>query len=743
MDTDSDPPSDEDHADEDNANEDNANEDNADRPTGGARPGDVYTCPMHPEVRRGGPGSCPECGMALEPLVPRDEEGDDETADLQRRLLLAIPLAILLLAVSMGPLVGLPLSAWAPATTWRYLQLVLATPLVFWCGWPFLVKGLRSLRPLHPNMFTLIGLGVSMAYLYSLIAVLAPTWFPDSFRDQEGMVAVYFESAGMIVTLVLVGQVLEARARQRTGAALRELLELSAAVAHRLDEEGNEEDIPVEEVAKGDRLRVRPGEKIPVDGTVVEGSSSVDESMISGEPVPVAKEPGDEVIGATINGNGLVMRAELVGADTVLSRIVQMVAEAQRSKAPIQKLADQVAGIFVPLVVGCALVTFVVWSLWGPAPAMSHALVAAVSVLIIACPCALGLATPISIAVATGKGAQAGVLFRNAEAIEALRQVDTLVFDKTGTLTEGQPRVTGMELAEDAPVGEEELLALAAAVQRASEHPLAQAIVDTADERDIEPAGEVEDFSSSPGRGVSATAGGRRLLIGNQALFDADGVDPAPLADQAEEQRRQGRTAVLVAVDGQAAGLFAISDPIKENTPAAIRELREDGLTLVMLTGDNETTARTVAGELGIDAVIADIQPEDKAEKIKQRQAHGALVAMAGDGINDAPALAQAHVGIAMGSGTDVAMESAGVTLVRGDLRAILRARRLSRTTVRNIRQNLFFAFVYNGLGIPIAAGVLYPVFGLLLDPMIAAAAMSASSVSVVGNALRLRRKEL
>ncbi|MGE5347045.1 MAG: copper-translocating P-type ATPase, partial [Acidithiobacillales bacterium] len=591
------------------------------------------------------------------------------------------------------------------------------------------------------NMFTLIGLGVGVAYLYSLVATFSPGLFPASFRGEGGEVGTYFEAAAVIVTLVLLGQVLELKARSRTGAAIRALLGLAPKTARRLNNDGTEEDIPLDSVQPGDRLRVRPGEKIPVDGVVLEGSSAVDESMVTGEPIPVAKGPGDRVIGATINGTGaLVMRAEKVGAETLLARIVQMVAEAQRSRAPIQKLADVVAGYFVPAVVGVAVLTFVVWALVGPSPRMAHALIGAVAVLIIACPCALGLATPMSIMVATGKGATAGVLFRNAEAIEVMRKVDTLVFDKTGTLTEGKPKVASLTAAE--AFDETTLLRLAASLERGSEHPLAAAIVAGATERGLSLAA-AKSFASATGKGVTGTVEGRAVTLGNQALLHEQGVDPGPLAGTAESLRAEGQTVMFVAVDGKLAGLVGVADPVKGSTPEAIRQLHGEGLRLVMLTGDSRTTAGAVARKLGLDEVLAEVLPDQKAATVKKLQAEGRMVAMAGDGVNDAPALAQAQVGIAMGTGTDVAMESAGVTLVKGDLRGIVRARRLSRATMRNIKQNLFFAFVYNALGVPIAAGVLYPFFGILLSPIIAAAAMSFSSVSVVGNALRLRQVTL
>jgi Cu+-exporting ATPase len=697
-----------------------------------------WTCPMHPEIVRDEPGSCPKCGMALEPrTVAAEEEENPELVDMRRRFWVGVALTVPLVAIAMGKMIpGSPLVGLASHRTYGFIEMALATPVALWCGWPFLTRAVASVRTWNLNMFTLIGLGVFVAYTYSVVALLAPGIFPASFRSEHGDVGVYFEAAGTIVTLVLLGQVLELRARSRTGAAIRALLGLAPKTARRINDDGEEEDVPLEQVLVGDRLRVRPGEKVPVDGVVVEGASAVDESMVTGEPIPVSKSDGDSLIGATVNGTGaLVMRAEKVGADTVLSRIVQMVAEAQRSRAPIQKLADVVAGWFVPIVVLSAVVTFVVWSLFGPEPSLTYALVNAVAVLIIACPCALGLATPMSIMVAAGRGASAGVLFKNAEAIEVLRSVDTLVVDKTGTLTEGKPRLVDV-VAEG--IDEAKLLSLVAGLEKASEHPLAQAIVEGARERGAEP-GEADAFESVTGKGVRGTVGGHRVGLGNRAMMETLEVDVAALLERAETMRAKGQTAMFVAVDKQAAGLVAVADPIKASTPEAIRALREEGLRVVMLTGDSQTTARAVGDELGLDDVVAEVLPEQKAKVVADLQAEGRVVAMAGDGINDAPALAQAQVGIAMGTGTDVAMESAGVTLVRGDLRGILRARRLSQATMRNIKQNLFWAFAYNSVGVPVAAGALYPVFGVLLSPMIAAAAMSFSSVSVIGNALRLR----
>jgi len=697
-----------------------------------------WTCPMHPEIVREEPGDCPICGMALEPrTVSLEDEESPELARMTRRFWVSAALSLPVLVIAMGRHL---VAGWdSPALGW--IEMALATPVVLWGAWPFFVKAWRSVVHRSLNMFTLIGLGVGVAYLYSLVAQLFPGLFPDSFRGETGEVGVYFEAAAVIATLVLLGQVMELRARHRTGAAIRALLDLAPKTARQIDEEGNERDVALEDVQAGDRLRVRPGEKVPVDGVVEEGSSAVDESMVSGEPIPVEKTPGDRLIGATVNGSGsLVMRAEKVGAETLLARIVQMVADAQRSRAPIQQVADRVAAWFVPAVVVIAVLTFVVWGLFGPEPRMTHALVNAVAVLIIACPCALGLATPMSIMVASGKGASAGVLFKDAEAIEVLRDVDTLVVDKTGTLTEGKPKLVTVEaMGEGDPDG---LLRLAASLERASEHPLAEAIVAGAEEGEIELA-KVDGFGSLTGKGVRGDVEGREVALGNRALLEELGVSAEAVEERAEQLRGEGQTVMYVVVDGRLAGLLGVADPIKASTPGAIEELHRQGLAIVMLTGDSETTARAVAGELGIDEVEAEVLPEEKAAVVERLQKEGHTVAMAGDGVNDAPALARAEVGIAMGTGTDVAMESAGVTLVKGDLGGIVRARRLSEATIRNIRQNLFFAFVYNALGVPVAAGVLYPVFGLLLSPMIAAAAMSFSSVSVIANALRLRRLEL
>jgi Cu+-exporting ATPase len=701
-----------------------------------------YTCPMHPEIVRDEPGECPICGMALEPMtVTVEQEENPELVDMTRRFWVSAALTVPLVILAMGEFVGLSFDGLATPRTLGWLELALATPVVLWGGWPFFVRAWQSIVNRSLNMFTLIGLGVGVAFVYSVVATLVPDIFPASFRDAAGQVDIYFEAAAVIVTLVLLGQVMELRARGRTGEAIRALLGLAPKTARRLNADGTETDVPLELVAVGDRLRVRPGEKVPVDAVVIEGESAVDESMISGEPIPVAKQSGDRVIGATVNGTGsLVVEAERVGSDTLLSQIVQMVAAAQRSRAPIQKLADVVAGYFVPSVVLISIATFIVWALVGPAPAMGFAIINAVAVLIIACPCALGLATPMSIMTATGKGASFGVLFKDAEAIEVMREVDTLVVDKTGTLTEGKPRLVGVEST--GAFNEVALLGLAATLERGSEHPLAEAIVAGARERGVE-LGQTTSFESITGKGVVGEVGGRRIALGNAALLDSMGINPGMFAARAEARRRQGQTVMFVAVDNETAGIVAVADPIKETTPSAIEALHEEGVRIVMLTGDSETTAKAVAARLGLDDVVAGVLPDQKASTVKRLQDVGHIVGMAGDGINDAPALAQAQVGIAMGTGTDVAMESAGVTLVKGDLRGIVRARRLSRATMGNIRQNLFFAFIYNGLGVPVAAGVLYPAFGILLSPIIAAAAMSFSSVSVIGNALRLNRIEL
>ncbi|MGQ9471940.1 MAG: heavy metal translocating P-type ATPase [Candidatus Aminicenantales bacterium] len=698
-----------------------------------------WTCPMHPEVVRDKPESCPLCGMALEPAgVPADEE-NPELKVMSGRLKIGLSLAIPLILITMGDMLpGLAgLIHRIPDGVMKWLELLLATPIVLWAGWPLLERFWQSLVNKSPNMFTLIGLGVGVAYVYSVVASLLPQVFPPAFRNAEGKVAVYFEAAAVIVILVLLGQVLELRARGRTAASIKALLVLAPKTA-RLISDGEERDIPLEEVKPGDLLRVRPGEKIPVDGVVVEGSTAVDESMVTGEFMPVSKGPGDKVVGATVNGRGMiVIKAERVGAATLLAQIIRLVAEAQRSRAPIQRLADTVAGYFVQIVVAVAVITFISWAWLGPQPKMAHALINAVAVLIIACPCALGLATPVSIMVAMGKGASSGVLFRNAEAIEIMRKVDTLVIDKTGTLTEGKPKL--IEIKAVSGWREEELLAFAASIEQASEHPLAGAIIAAAKEKGVE-FKKVEAFSSFPGMGVRGVVNGHEIILGNITALELAGIDAEKIKTWAEKMRGEGQTVVFLAIDGQVAGLLGIADPVKETTLGAIAELHKEGIRLVMLTGDNRATAEVVAKKLSIDEVIAEVLPEQKVEKVKELQAQGRIVAMAGDGINDAAALAQAHVGIAMGTGTDVAMESAGVTLVKGDLRGIVRARKLSRATTRNIKQNLFWAFIYNSLGVPVAAGVLYPFVGLLLSPVFAAAAMSFSSVSVVGNALRLRR---
>jgi len=678
--------------------------------------------------------------MALEPVtVAISDEEDPELRDMRRRLAVALVLTLPLLVLAMGDLFpGRPVERLLGSGLARWLEMLLATPVVLWCAWPLLARAWSSVRTRHPNMFTLIGLGVTVAYGDSLMALFAPGAFPASLREADGSVAVYFEASAVIITLVLLGQVLELRARSRTGDAIRALFALAPDTARRLDGHGGEEDVPLAAVGVGDRLRVRPGEKVPVDGEVLEGASAIDESMITGEPLPVEKRAGDPVVGGTLNGTGaLVMEARRVGGETLLARIVGMVAQAQRSRAPIQRLADVVAAWFVPAVVGAAAVTFAIWLLAGPEPRFAHALVNAVAVLIIACPCALGLATPMSVMVATGKAAQAGVLFRDAEAIEVLRQVDTLVVDKTGTLTLGAPRVSAVEAASG--FGADEILALAAGLEAQSEHPLASAVVTHVRERGLAPA-PADAFSSVIGQGVRGTVASRQVALGNRALMERERVDASALAASADRHRGRGATVLFVAVDGHAAGLIAVSDPVKDTTPGALEALRAEGLRIVMLTGDSERTAAAVARTLGIDEVTAEVLPEDKLRAVERLQREGRRVAMAGDGINDSPALARADVGIAMGTGTDIARESAGVTLVKGDLSGIVRARRLSRATIRNIRQNLFFAFAYNAAGVPLAAGVLYPFTGLLLNPMIAAAAMSFSSLSVITNALRLRR---
>jgi Cu+-exporting ATPase len=702
-----------------------------------------YVCPMDPEVLETKPGPCPICGMALEPRTATlADERNPELEDMTRRFRASLALTVPLLLLAMGAMLpGHLVHRFLSPTAQGWIELLLATPVVLWGGWPFFERLWRSVRTGHLNMFTLIGLGTGIAWLYSLAAVLLPGAFPSSFRGHDGQVGRYFESAAVIVTLVLLGQVLELRARARTSGAIKALLGLAPKTARRLAADGSETDVPLADVRPGDRLRVRPGEKVPVDGVVLEGASSVDESMVTGEPVPVEKAAGARVTGSTLNGTGgFVMRAEKVGKETLLARIVQLVAEAQRSRAPIQRLADSVAAWFVPAVVAVAAIAFAAWALLGPEPRFAYALVAAVSVLIIACPCALGLATPMSIMVGVGRGASAGVLVKSAEALETLARVDTLVVDKTGTLTEGRPRLLAV-LATDG-TDDAEALRLAASLELGSEHPLAGAIVGAATERGLA-LSPVEGFSSETGRGVRGTVEGRTVGLGNAAFFAERGLDGLALAGRAEAERREGRTVALLAVDGSPRALLSVADPIKESAGEAIRALRAEGLDVVMLTGDNRTTAEAVGRALGIDRVLAEVLPEGKAEVVRRLQAEGRVVAMAGDGINDAPALAAAQVGIAMGTGTDVAMQSAGITLVQGDLRGVVRARRLSRRTLGNIRQNLFWAFFYNALGIPIAAGVLYPWLGWLLSPMVAAAAMSLSSVTVITNALRLRRVEL
>jgi len=705
--------------------------------------GTQYTCPMHPEVLRDAPGDCPKCGMALEPMgVPSGDEGTNpELVDFRRRFWIGAVLTVPLLVLTMGPFLGLGfVRDLLGERTAQWVELVLGTPVVLWAGWPFFVRGIKSVVNRSLNMFTLIGLGVGSAYLFSIVAVLFPGLFPDGFRDAQGQVGVYFEAGAVIVVLVLLGQVMELGARERTGSAIRALLDLAAKTARVIRSDGREEEIPLEEVVVGDRVRVRPGDKVPVDGVVREGHSSIDESMISGEPVPVEKVVGDKVTGATINGTGsLIMEAQRVGGNTVLSQIVDMVASAQRSRAPIQKLADSVAGKFVPAVIGIAILAFIAWAILGPAPALSYALVSAVAVLIIACPCALGLATPMSIMTATGRGAQAGVLIKNAEALERFAQVDTLIVDKTGTLTVGKPRLVAVLPA--AGHEEAEVLRLAASLERGSEHPLAEAIVNGAEERGVELA-SADEFEALTGRGVKGVVDGQAVALGNAALLAELGLDGGAsrtFVEAANARRDQGETVMFVIIGREIAGLVSVADPVKETTLEALRALHAEGLKIIMATGDNERTARAVAGRLGIDEIRADVLPADKARIIKELQAKGRKVAMAGDGVNDAPALAQADVGIAMGTGADVAIESAGFTLVKGDLNGIVRARRLARATMRNIRQNLFFALVYNAAGVPVAAGVLYPVLGILVSPIFAAAAMSLSSISVISNALRLR----
>jgi Cu+-exporting ATPase len=711
-------------------------------PTAEAVPdGTIYTCPMHPEIRQVGPGSCPICGMALEPvLVTAEVKPNAELIDMTRRFWIALALTVPVFALEMGAhLTGL--DHLVPRSTSNWIQLALATPVVLWAGWPFFVRGWQSLVNRSLNMFTLIAMGTGVAWLYSVVATLAPDIFPAAFRGHDGSVSVYFEAAAVITVLVLLGQVLELRARESTSGAIRALLDLAPKTARLIRDDGTEEEVQLDTVQVGNRLRVRPGEKVPVDGAVVEGRSSVDESMVTGESMPVTKDVGAKAIGGTMNQSGaLVIEAQKVGRDTMLAQIVQLVAEAQRSRAPIQRLADQVSGYFVPAVIGVAVLAFIAWAIWGPEPQLSYGLVAAVAVLIIACPCALGLATPMSIMVGVGRGAGAGVLIKNAEALEHMEKVDTLVIDKTGTLTEGKPAVTAIVPGQE--FTEVEVLRLAASAERPSEHPLAVAIVAAAERRGIATA-PVTDFDSPIGKGALGTVEGRQIVLGSKAFLAEHGIDVAPLAEQADRLRADGATAIFAGVDGKVAGAIAIADPVKATTPEALAGLKEEGIRVVMLTGDNWTTAKAVARQLGIDEVEAEVLPDQKSAVVQRYKAAGSIVAMAGDGVNDAPALAAADVGVAMGTGTDVAMESAGITLLKGDLTGIVRARRLSRATMRNIRQNLFFAFVYNALGVPVAAGVLYPFFGILLSPIIAAAAMALSSVSVIGNAIRLRTARL
>jgi Cu+-exporting ATPase len=710
-------------------------------PQPAAPAGAIYTCPMHPEIRQVGPGSCPICGMGLEPeLVTADAGPSEERIDMERRLWIGLALAVPVVILDMGGHL-FNLHALVPPALSTWLQLALATPAVLWAGWPFFVRAAQSLQTRNLNMFTLVAMGIGVAWLYSAVATLAPGLFPAAFRGPDGTAATYFEAAAVITVLVLLGQVLELRAREQTGGAIRALLDLAPKTARRIRADGADEDVSLDAVAAGDRLRVRPGEKVPVDGELLEGHGTIDESMVTGESMPAGKSAGAKVIGGTLNQAGsFVMRADKVGSDTLLSRIVQMVAQAQRSRAPIQRLADQVSGWFVPLVIATAAAAFAAWAVFGPEPRLSYALLAAVSVLIIACPCALGLATPMSIMVGMGRGAQAGVLIKDAEALERFEKVDTLVVDKTGTMTEGKPQVAAVRVLPD--WSEDGLLRLTASLERGSEHPLAAAIVAAAQARGLTLA-EAQDFSAPAGKGAAGTVEGRRIAAGNRAMMEEAGIDVTALEAEADALRQDGATALFLAVDGRAAGVIAIADPVKPAAPAAVAALRKAGVRIVMLTGDNRTTAQAVARRLGISEVEAEILPEDKARVVERLRAQGRVVAMAGDGVNDAPALAAADVGIAMGTGTDVAIESAGVTLLNGDLNGLVQARRLSQATMRNIRQNLFFAFVYNAAGVPIAAGVLYPLFGLLLSPIIAALAMSLSSVSVISNALRLRFAKL
>ncbi|UVC06852.1 copper-translocating P-type ATPase [Rhizobium sp. TH2] len=699
--------------------------------------GTIYTCPMHPQIRQPGPGNCPICGMALEPEIATADQGPSaEYLDMRRRFWVGLVLAVPVLVLEMGGhLVDLHMFVDPKVSNW--IQLLLATPVVLWAGWPFFERAWQSLKTVKLNMFTLIAMGTGVAWLYSVVATIAPGIFPDTFQTMGGAVAVYFEAAAVITVLVLLGQVLELRAREQTGGAIRALLDLAPKMARRVSADGTEADVPLEEVSVGDRLRVRPGEKVPVDGKMIEGRSSIDESMITGESMPVTKEAGSALIGGTMNKTGgFMMEAGKVGRDTMLSQIVQMVANAQRSRAPIQRMADQVSGWFVPVVIGIALLSFAAWMIWGPEPRFAHGLVAAVAVLIIACPCALGLATPMSIMVGVGRGAGLGVLIKNAEALERFEKVDTLVVDKTGTLTEGRPKVTAVKTV--GGIDEHEFLRLAGSLEKSSEHPLALAIVEAAETRDIA-LDTASEFDSPVGKGVVGTVDAKRLVIGSLRIMSEEGVDVSTLAAEAELLRGEGATVIFMSVDGKLGGLIAIADPVKETTPAALKALRDAGIRVVMLTGDNKTTALAVAQRLGIAEVEAEVLPENKAEIVKRLRSEGRVVAMAGDGVNDAPALAAADVGVAMGTGTDVAIESAGVTLLKGDLQGLVKARQLSQATMSNIRQNLFFAFVYNAAGVPVAAGILYPSFGLLLSPIIAAAAMALSSVSVIGNALRLR----
>lgn len=700
--------------------------------------GAIYTCPMHSEVRKKGPGSCPKCGMALEPLISKKND-DTELKDMKKRLFFAVIFTVPLFIISMGDMIpGKPISQLMSPSFKVWVELLLASPVCLWSAVPFYTRAIDSVKNKSLNMFSLIGLGVSVTYFYSLVATIFPGIFPVQFRADGGHVAVYFETAGVIVTLILLGQVLELKARSQTGEAIKKLMGMVAKSARKIFDDGSEYDVSLNEVKVGDKLRIRPGEKVPVDGVVLEGRSSIDESMITGEAIPVEKEEGSKVVGATINATGsLVIQAEKVGGETLLSRIVHMVAEAQRSKAPIQKLADSVAGIFVPVVILVSIITFIVWAVWGPSPAFTYALINAISVLIIACPCALGLATPMSIMVATGRGALQGILFRDAESIEVMRKVDILVVDKTGTLTEGKPKL--VSILKIGSLSEEDLLFYVGSLENNSEHPLAQAIVNGAREKNIE-LNNIENFESISGKGVKGELNGKIISLGNKALMDDLQVKIDDQHDMAEGLRSKGQTAMFVSIDGQIAGIIGVADPIKESTPKAIEDLHNEGIKVVMLTGDSKTTAHAVAAQLNIDEVIAEVLPQDKVDVVMRFQGEGLIVAMAGDGINDAPALAKAHVGIAMGTGTDVAMESAGVTLVKGDLLGISKARKISTATMNNIKQNLFFAFFYNSVGIPIAAGIFYPAFGLLLSPMIAAAAMSFSSVSVIGNALRLKK---